>query len=92
MSQKICQSCAMPMGEEKEVYGTNVDGSLNEDYCIYCYERGSYTSDCSMEEMIEFCIPHVVEATPGMTVEAAKNRMNEYFPSLKRWKLRDESI
>lgn len=89
MNQKLCQSCAMPMGEEKEVYGTNVDGSLNEDYCIYCYEKGNYTSDCSMEEMINFCIPHVVAATPGMTDEAAKNRMNAYFPSLERWKVRN---
>lgn len=29
---KFCQSCAMPMTEE--LYGSNKDGSKNEDYCI----------------------------------------------------------
>ena len=32
----FCQSCGMPLTEE--VLGTNVDGSKNEDYCMYCYK------------------------------------------------------
>ena len=30
-NMKFCQSCAMPMTEE--LYGSNKDGSKNEDYC-----------------------------------------------------------
>ena len=31
---KFCQSCGMPM---------NADGSLNEKYCCYCYQKGAFT-------------------------------------------------
>ena len=33
MEMKICQSCGMPMKEEQ--YGTNGDGSVNDNYCCY---------------------------------------------------------
>ena len=36
MEQKFCQSCGMPL--TNEILGTNTDGTLNEDYCIYCYK------------------------------------------------------
>ena len=45
----------MPMGDTDEMYGRNKDGSKNEDYCKYCFENGTFTSDCTMDEMIEFC-------------------------------------
>ena len=31
MDTKYCQCCGMPMGEGTELYGTNSDGSVNED-------------------------------------------------------------
>lgn len=43
MDTKYCQCCAMPMDEGKELYGTNSDGSVNEDYCKYCFEKGEFT-------------------------------------------------
>lgn len=85
MEQKFCQSCGMPLGDAQEVYGTEKDGSLNRDYCIYCYKDGSFTGEMTMEEMIEYCIPFTMEARPGMTREAAKAEMESYFPRLKRW-------
>ena len=39
MERKYCQSCGMPLIDEKEL-GTNKDGSRNEEYCIYCFEQG----------------------------------------------------
>ncbi|MDF2543971.1 MAG: hypothetical protein K0S47_3689 [Herbinix sp.] len=83
---KLCQSCGMPLGEQEELYGTNADGSREEDYCIYCWKDGEFTSESTMEEMIEFCVPHMVSGNPGMTEEAAKSMMFEFFPTLKRWK------
>ena len=58
-NQKFCQSCAMPMTEE--LFGTNADGSKNEDYCMYCFKDGEFTSDMTMEEMIAFCSEKMVE-------------------------------
>ena len=73
-----------------EVLGTNADGSKNEDYCMYCYKEGRFTSDCTMDEMIEFCSQSVDEVNKNMpkpmTKEEYKEMMRQYFPMLKRWK------
>ncbi len=81
---KFCQSCAMPLEGDK-LYGTNTDGTKNDEYCIYCYKDGKFTSDISMEEMKEFCVGKMVEFIPGMTKEKAKSMLDETFPKLKRW-------
>lgn len=81
---KYCQSCGMPLNTE--VLGTNLDGNKNEDYCIYCYKEGNFTAECTMDEMIDFCIPHMVNGNNNMTEEKAKCMMQEFFPTLKRWK------
>lgn len=85
MVEKYCQSCAMPMGDTDGMYGTNSDGTKNDDYCKYCYMEGKFTADISMEEMIEVCVPHMVSANSGMSEDQARNMMREYFPKLKRW-------
>lgn len=41
MEAKLCQSCGMPLSSA-EVLGTNADGSLNEEYCTYCYQHGQF--------------------------------------------------
>jgi hypothetical protein len=51
MEQKICQCCAMPIDET--TFGTEADGSKNEEYCQYCYADGHFTKECTMDEMIE---------------------------------------
>ena len=82
-NQKFCQSCAMPMTEE--LFGTNADGSKNEDYCMYCFKDGEFTSDMTMEEMMNFCIEKMVEVHPEIDRDEASKMMNEVFPQLKRW-------
>jgi hypothetical protein len=85
---KFCQSCGMPLNDENR--GTNADGSKNEDYCMYCYQNGKFTNDCTMDEMIEFCAQFVDEVNKNMpkpmTKEEYKDMMRQYFPMLKRWK------
>ncbi|MBQ2187123.1 MAG: zinc ribbon domain-containing protein [Bacteroidales bacterium] len=85
---KFCQSCGMPLNAEN--LGTNTDGSRNEDYCMYCYQNGKFTNDCTMDEMIEFCAQFVDEVNKNMpkpmTKEEYKDMMRQYFPMLKRWK------
>ena len=73
----------MPMGATDEMDGTNADGSKNEDYCKYWFENGKFMQDCTMEEMIEFCVPHMASA---MSEAEARKMMLEFFPTLKRWK------
>ena len=84
MEEKYCQSCGMPMGATDEMYGTNSDGSKNEDYCKYCFENGKFTQDCTMEEMIEFCVPHMASADSDMSEGDARKMMLEFFPALLR--------
>jgi len=78
----------MPLNDENR--GTNADGSKNEDYCMYCYQNGKFTNDCTMDEMIEFCAQFVDEVNKNMpkpmTKEEYKDMMRQYFPMLKRWK------
>ena len=62
MNLKFCQCCGMPMGETDELYGTNADGSKSEDYCKYCFEKGAFTFQGTMEEMVEICVPHMAAA------------------------------
>lgn len=78
----------MPMGNTDEQYGTEADGSKNADYCKYCYDNGKFSADCTMEEMIDFCVPPMVSANQEMTEEKARGMMNDYFPTLKRWRQR----
>lgn len=84
-SQKFCQCCGMPMGDTDELYGTNADGSKNQEYCKYCFEDGKFTFHGTMEEMIEVCVPNMVAAHPNMSEEEARKGMLEWFPTLKRW-------
>ena len=74
------------MGATDEMYGTEADGIKNGDYCKYCYENGKFTADCTMDEMIDFCVPHMASANSGMSEEDARKMMSEFFPTLKRWK------
>ena len=86
MEEKYCQSCGMPMGTDDSMYGTEKDGSKSADYCKYCYEKGAFSGECTMQEMIDFCVKPMVDNSPGMTEAAARDLMNQVFPPLKRWK------
>ena len=82
MEAKLCQSCGMPLSSA-EVLGTNADGSLNEEYCTYCYQHGDFAQDCTMDEMIEHCAQFTDEFNKdsGMnfTKEEAIAGMKEFF-------------
>ena len=89
MEAKLCQSCGMPLSSA-EVLGTNADGSLNEEYCTYCYQHGNFAQDCTMDEMIEHCAQFGEEfnknSEKNVTKEEAIAMMKKEFPKLKRWK------
>lgn len=84
--QKFCQSCGMPLNGSKDLFGTEADGGVNEDYCVYCYKDGQFTFTGDMNAMAEICIPHLVASHPGMNEEAARAIMQNTLPNLKRWR------
>ncbi|WP_232436487.1 zinc ribbon domain-containing protein [Paenibacillus rubinfantis] len=83
-NEVFCQSCGMPLASD-EVLGTNEDGSLNRDYCVYCYKAGQFTSDVTMEEMIEQCLKYGGDSGMFADKAKAKEAMLAWFPTLKRW-------
>ena len=80
----VCQSCGMPMATPED-FGTNADGSSNEEYCTYCFRNGEFTApDMTMEEMIEHVAAIGVDKL-GMAEDEAKQMASEVMPKLKRW-------
>ena len=80
---KICQSCGVPMSG----HGTNADGSQSDDYCCYCFEKGSFKdSNKTVEEMINFCAPLLARDGVFPDEETARKHLQKHLPPLKRWK------
>lgn len=77
----ICQSCGMPLNEDSLI-SREADGSLNEDYCKWCYGDGAFLYDCTMEEMVETCVTHM----GWEDKEEARRYMQGLLPKLTRWK------
>lgn len=88
MKTHICQSCGMPL-HKPEMFGTNNEGIAIEEYCLYCYKDGQFTSDITMEEMIKLCGKYV-ESQGGKKNEYIKN-MQVLFPTLKRWAQKEDT-
>ncbi|MBO4599672.1 MAG: GNAT family N-acetyltransferase [Bacteroidales bacterium] len=86
---QFCQSCGMPLTNNDDC-GTNADGSINFDYCKYCYADGKFLQQFTMDEMVEHCSQFVDEVNKQMpkpmTKEEYKQMMRQFFPMLKRWR------
>ena len=81
----VCQCCGMPLDDT--LIGTNRDGSLNEDYCKWCYADGTYTYG-DMDDLIEVCVPRMV--SDELSEEQARAYMHRLLPTLDYWKRHDE--
>ncbi|MBR0135904.1 MAG: helix-turn-helix domain-containing protein [Clostridia bacterium] len=77
----ICQCCGMPLDDE--IIGHNKDGSLNEDYCKWCYADGTYTYS-DMDDLIDVCVTHMV--SESFTEEQARAYLKQTLPHLDYWK------
>lgn len=86
MECPVCQSCGMPL-YNPEIYGTDKEGKVIEDYCLYCYKDGDFTSDVTMDEMIELCVKYMKNTLR----EEAVSQMKLHFPKLKRWVQKEET-
>ncbi len=81
----VCQCCGMPITDD--LIGRNADGSLNEEYCKWCYADGEYTYH-DMDDLIDVCVKHMAGA--GFTEEAAREYMKGLLPTLGYWKNHEE--
>ena len=81
----VCQCCGMPLDDS--ILGRNRDGSLNEEYCQWCYADGMYTYS-DMDELIKICIPQMVKQ--GFTEDQAREYMKQKLPTLDYWKRYEE--
>ena len=81
----ICQCCGMPL--EDEIIGRNKDGTLNEDYCKWCYADGTYTYS-NMDDLIDVCVHNM--SNESFTEEQARAYLQDTLPKLDYWKRYDE--
>ena len=81
----ICQCCGMPL--EDEIIGRNQDGTLNENYCKWCYADGTYTYS-DMDDLINVCVRHMVN--DDFSEEQARAYMEQLLPTLDYWKRYEE--
>ena len=83
--QLICQCCGMPL--EDSIISREKDGTLNEDYCQWCYADGTYTYS-DMDDLIRVCLPHMT--AQGFSEEQAVAHMKQILPTLDYWKRYEE--
>ena len=81
----FCQSCAMPL-DDPALRGSEADGTPSPHYCKYCYDKGKFTGEMTMEQMIDFCVPIMAREDPALTEEQAREQMRRFFPTLLRWR------
>ena len=83
--QLICQCCGMPMDDS--LISREKTGTLNEDYCKWCYADGEYTYS-NMDDLIEVCVRHMTDER--FSEEEARAYLKEKLPKLDYWKRYEE--
>ncbi len=74
----------MPLQKDED-FGTNEDGSKNEEYCHFCFNDGEFTDPgITMEEKIEKIVKIAVSRT-NMSEAEAREMASNIIPELKRW-------
>ena len=83
--QLVCQCCGMPL--EDAILSHEKDGTINEEYCQWCYADGAYTYS-NMDDLIEVCVPNMV--SEDFTEEQVRAYMKQRLPQLDYWKRYEE--
>ncbi|WP_308589640.1 zinc ribbon domain-containing protein [uncultured Oscillibacter sp.] len=82
----VCQSCGMPLSDD-ELLAREADGTFQEKYCKWCWNGGDFATDCTMEEMVEQCLPFM--PLTASDPEASRAYLRSLLPTLERWKQPD---
>lgn len=80
----MCQSCGMPMKKDPTGGGSNADGSINSDYCSYCYKDGAFIYEGDVKEFQEFCRLKMIEGGHSKIMSWLFTRG---MGRLSRWKM-----
>lgn len=85
MEERIrCQSCGISLGEG--YFGTNEDGSQNDLYCTFCFQKGTFIEpDLALDDMITKSVEHMTREL-SLTPEKARELAEETLPKLSRWR------
>jgi len=76
----------MPLTQPED-FGTEVNGSNSEKYCVYCYKDGRFTQpEATLEQMIEISVKGWSDQDPNISFEQAKTQMAQVLPTLERWR------
>ena len=63
----ICQCCGMPIDDDS-ILGRDKDGTLNEEYCKWCYADGTYTYN-DMDELIDVCVKNMINEINDLHID-----------------------
>ena len=77
----VCQCCGMPL--EDSIISREKDGTLNEEYCQWCYADGTYMYS-DMDDLIAVCIPNML--SENFSEEQARAYLKQTLPKLDYWK------
>jgi len=81
----VCQSCSMPLNKPAD-FGTNADGSKNEEYCCYCYQKGEFTEpSITLDQMVDK-VANMMARMQGIPEDHALELTIQFIPKLKRWR------
>lgn len=76
----ICQCCGMPLDDTS--VSKEPDGSINEDYCKWCFADGKFVYK-SLDELIDFLTEHM--SSDSFPPEQARAYFSEQLPNLAHW-------
>ena len=79
--QLICQCCGMPL--EDSIISREQDGTMNEQYCKWCYADGQYQYS-DLDDLIDVCVKHMANET--FSEDAARAYLRRTLPQLDYWK------
>ncbi|MCI8480682.1 MAG: helix-turn-helix domain-containing protein [Oscillibacter sp.] len=78
----VCQCCGMPLEDDASV-SREPDGTLNEEYCKWCYNQGQFAYS-SMEELTNFLVEHM--SNENWPKEQARAYFEAQLPQLGHWR------
>jgi hypothetical protein len=75
----------MPLSDEFKNFGTESDGSPVSEYCMFCYQDGTFTNpDQTVDEMVQSSIDFMT-SNLGFSEDQATQMSNDVIRKLKRW-------
>ena len=82
--QLVCQCCGMPL--EDSTISRETDGTLNEEYCKWCYTEGNFTYS-DLDELTDFLVGHM--SNEVRSPEEVRDYFKSCLPKLRHWQKKE---